>query len=87
MGVGDAVASAKSLVKFGIDLTVALLSCATGDSNSGDAIDKAIKAIAFAKKIVQEEGLMYPNLIEGPLQFDAAVDPAIAAAAVRQRIF
>ena len=62
------------------------MSYATGDSNSGDAIDKAIKAIAFAKKIAQEEGFMDPNLIEGPLQFDAAVDPAIAAAAVRQRI-
>ena len=83
MGVGDAVASAKSLVKFGIDPTVARLSYATGDSNSGDAVDKAIKATAFAKKIAQEEGLMYPNLIEGPLQFDAAVDPDIAAA--RQR--
>ena len=86
MGVGDAVASAKSLVKFGIDLTVALLSYATGDSNSGDAVDKAIKATAFAKKIAQEEGLMDPNLIEGPLQVDAAVDPAIAAAAARQSI-
>ena len=65
------------------------MSYATEDSNSGDAIDKAIKAIAFAKKIVQEEGFMDPNLIEGPLQFDAAVDPAIAAAAAaaaRQRI-
>ena len=61
------------------------MSYATGDSNSGDAIDKAIKAIAFAKKIAQEEGLMYPNLIEGPLQFDAAVDPAIAAAAAAAR--
>ena len=59
------------------------MSYATEDSNSGDAIDKAIKAIAFAKKIVQEEGFMDPNLIEGPLQFDAAVDPDIAAA--RQR--
>ena len=63
------------------------MSYATGDSNSGDAIDKAIKAIAFAKKIVQEERFMDPNLIEGPLQFDAAVDPAIAAAAAaRQRM-
>ena len=59
------------------------MSYATEDSNSGDAIDKAIKAIAFAKKIVQEERFMDPNLIEGPLQFDAAVDPDIAAA--RQR--
>ena len=28
---------------------------------------------------------MYPNLIEGPLQFDAAVDPAIAAAAAARQ--
>jgi phosphotransacetylase len=61
------------------------LSYATCDSNSGDVIDKVIKAIAFAKKIAQEVGLMYPNLIEGPLQFDAAVDPAIAAAAAAAR--
>jgi phosphate acetyltransferase len=73
-----AVASAKSSIQFGMDPRVALLSYATGDSNSGDAIDKVIKATALAKKIAEEEGFMDPTLIEGPLQFDAAVDPAIA---------
>jgi phosphate acetyltransferase len=45
------VASAKSSIQFVMDPRVALLSYATGDSNSGDAIDKVIKATAFAKKI------------------------------------
>lgn len=74
-----AVASAKTAQKFGIDPRVALLSYATGDSNKGDLIEKVIRATAKAKEIATKEGFMDPNLIEGPLQFDAAVDPAVAA--------
>jgi phosphate acetyltransferase len=74
-----AVASAKNAIKFGIDPRVALLSYATGDSNKGDLIDKVVKATAKAKEIAAAEGFMDPDLIQGPLQFDAAVDPAVAA--------
>jgi len=74
-----AVASAKTSIQFGIEPRVALLSYATGESNSGDLIDTVIEATTLAKKKAEKEGFMDPDLIEGPLQFDAAVDPAIAA--------
>lgn len=74
-----AVASAKTSKQFGITPRVALLSYATGDSNRGDLIDKVIDATRKAKSMAAEEGFMDPALIEGPLQFDAAVDPAVAS--------
>lgn len=78
-----AIASAKTSIQFGIEPRVALLSYATGASNSGDLIDTVIEATALAKKEAEKEGFMDPDLIEGPLQFDAAVDPAIAAIKVK----
>jgi phosphate acetyltransferase len=67
-----AVASADTAAAFGITPRVAMLSYATGDSNTGPLIQKVIDATAIAKK-------KRPDLqIEGPLQYDAAVDPAIA---------
>lgn len=74
-----AVGSAKSSIQFGLEPRVALLSYATGDSNTGDMIDKVIAATALAKEAAVEEGFMNPDCIEGPFQFDAAVDPAVAA--------
>jgi len=74
-----AVASAKTSIQFGIEPRVALLSYATGDSNSGDLIDTVIEATTLAKKKAENEGFLNPDFIEGPLQFDAAVDPAVAA--------
>jgi phosphate acetyltransferase len=78
-----AIASAKTSIQFGIEPRVALLSYATGASNSGDLIDTVIEATALAKKEAEKEGFMDPDLIEGPLQFDAAVDPAVAAIKVK----
>ena len=74
-----AIASAKTSIQFGIEPRVALLSYATGGSNSGDLIDTVVEATALAKEKAEKEGFLDPDLIEGPLQFDAAVDPAIAA--------
>ena len=74
-----AIASAKTSIQFGIEPRVALLSYATGESNSGDLIDTVIEATKLAQKKAEEEGFLDPKLIEGPLQFDAAVDPAVAA--------
>lgn len=81
-----AVASAKTAMKFGIDPRVALLSYATGDSNKGDLIDKVIRATAKAKEIATTEGFMDPEMIQGPLQFDAAVDPAVAAVKAKDSV-
>lgn len=67
-----AVTSAESAEAFGMIPRVALLSYATGDSNTGPIIDK----VRQATKIAQG---MRPDLdIYGPIQYDAAVDEAIA---------
>ncbi|TMW58297.1 hypothetical protein Poli38472_011885 [Pythium oligandrum] len=67
-----AVTSAESAEAFGMIPRVALLSYATGDSNTGPIIDK----VREATKIAQE---MRPDLdIYGPIQYDAAVDESIA---------
>jgi len=67
-----AVASADTAAAFGITPRVAMLSYATGDSNKGPLIQKVIDATAIARKLRPD------LLIEGPLQYDAAVDPVIA---------
>ena len=72
-----AVATAKTAAIFGIDPRVAMLSYATGTSNTGPMIEKVEKATALAQQ-------MLPGVpIAGPLQFDAAVDPAVAREKVK----
>jgi len=65
--------SAGTARAFGLKPRVAMLSYATGDSNSGPMIDKVRSATERARELAPGE------LIEGPIQFDAAVDPAVAA--------
>lgn len=66
-----AVTSADSAKAFGIDPKVALLSYSSGSSGSGAEVDK-VRA-ATEKAIA-----MRPDLkIEGPIQYDAAVDPSV----------
>mmetsp|Transcript_1567 Transcript_1567/g.4765 ORF Transcript_1567/g.4765 Transcript_1567/m.4765 type:complete len:1183 (+) Transcript_1567:91-3639(+) len=68
-----AAASARTARAFGIEPRVALLSYATGDSNKGELIDKVRDATLEARRLAPDD------LFEGPVQFDAAVDPAVAA--------
>jgi len=68
-----ALSSAHSVAALGIQPRVAMISYATGSSNTGPIIDKVRKATAMAK--AKDPTL----LIEGPLQFDAAVHPEVAA--------
>ena len=68
-----AVASARTAAAFGVEPRVAMLSYATGDSNAGALIDDVREATEKAKALAPDVP------IEGPLQFDAAVDPAVAA--------
>ena len=72
-----AIASAETARIFGIEPRVALLSYSTGASGKGEDVEKVTEATAIAKKLVKERGLDFP--IEGPLQYDAAVDPEVAA--------
>ncbi|HDQ40843.1 MAG TPA: phosphate acetyltransferase [Desulfonatronum sp.] len=67
-----AVASADTAMQFGVEPRVAMLSYSTGDSGSGQEVDKVREATEIAKKLAPE----LP--IEGPLQYDAAYDPDVA---------
>ncbi|WP_207262040.1 phosphate acetyltransferase [Desulfovibrio sp. Huiquan2017] len=71
-----ALNSAQTARLFGIDPYVAMLSYSTGGSGSGADVDKVVEATAIAKTLAEERGLTLP--IEGPLQYDAAVDPEVA---------
>ncbi|HMR47928.1 MAG TPA: phosphate acetyltransferase [Arachnia sp.] len=68
-----AIASAQTAETFGIEPRIAMLSYSTGDSGFGADVDKVREATA----IVREKA---PQLkVEGPIQFDAAVDQVVAA--------
>jgi phosphate acetyltransferase len=68
-----AIASAHTARTFGIEPRVAMLSYSTGSSGSGTDVDKVARATQLARERA-------PDLVlDGPLQYDAAVDPATAA--------
>ncbi|OIV37217.1 phosphate acetyltransferase [Mangrovactinospora gilvigrisea] len=69
-----AIQSAESAEQFGVEPRVAMLSYSTGTSGSGQDVDK----VREATRLVRERR---PDLlVEGPIQYDAAVDPTVAAA-------
>ena len=66
-----AISSADSAKAFGIEPKVALLSYSSGKSGTGKEVDKVREATEKAKA-------KRPDLkIEGPIQYDAAVDPSV----------
>lgn len=67
-----AVQSADSARAFGIEPRVAMLSYATGESGSGTDVDKVREATLLAQQ--RRPGV----LIEGPMQYDAAMVPEVA---------
>ncbi|SEQ01791.1 phosphate acetyltransferase [Hyunsoonleella jejuensis] len=66
-----AISSAKTARDFGIEPKVAMLSYSSGASGKGEDVDKVRKATEIAK--AQDPDLK----IEGPIQYDAAVDMRI----------
>lgn len=65
-----AISSADSAARFGIEPRVAMLSYSSGSSGSGADVDKVREATALVRA-------KRPDLaVEGPIQYDAAVDPA-----------
>jgi phosphate acetyltransferase len=67
-----ALQSAETAAVFGIEPRVAMLSYSTGESGKGEEVDKVREATRLAKE-------MKPDLLlEGPLQYDAAIDPETA---------
>jgi len=68
-----AIQSAETAAKFGIPPRVAMLSYSTGDSGTGPDVDLVKEATKIAKQ-------KRPDLlIEGPIQYDAAVAPDVAS--------
>jgi phosphate acetyltransferase len=67
-----AISSARTAVRFGIEPRVAMLSYSTGESGSGADVDKVRAATALVRERAPE------LLVEGPIQYDAAVDPHVA---------
>lgn len=67
-----AISSADTAMMFGIEPKIAMLSYSTGDSGKGEEVEK----VRLATKIVKE---LRPDLmVEGPIQYDAAIDPEVA---------
>ena len=70
---GIAVASAATARAFGIEPRVAMLSYSTGESGSGKEVEKVRAATERVRELA-------PDLpVAGPIQYDAAVEPSVAA--------
>lgn len=69
-----AVSSAATAEQFGIEPRVAMLSYSTGESGTGADVEKVRTATALVRERAPE------LLVEGPIQYDAAADAAVAAA-------
>ncbi len=68
-----AISSAATASGFGIEPRVAMLSYSTGSSGTGADVDK----VRVATDLVRERAPQL--LVEGPIQYDAAVEPSVAA--------
>lgn len=67
-----AISSAETALQFGVQPRIAMLSYSTGESGTGVDVDK----VRAATELVRERR---PDLsIEGPIQYDAAVDASVA---------
>jgi phosphate acetyltransferase len=67
-----AISSADTAKAFGIEPRIAMLSYSTGESGKGEDVEKVRKATEIARK-------RRPDLkIEGPIQYDAAIDATVA---------
>lgn len=67
-----AISSADTAKQFGIIPKVAMLSYSTGNSGSGEEVEKVRAATNIVKQLRPD------ILIEGPIQYDAAIDKSVA---------
>jgi phosphate acetyltransferase len=75
-----AISSARTALQFGIEPRVAMLSYSTGESGTGADVDKVRAATALVHQRAPE------LLVEGPIQYDAAVDPHVAATKLKDSV-
>ncbi|HLS24250.1 MAG TPA: phosphate acetyltransferase [Beutenbergiaceae bacterium] len=69
-----AISSAQTSAQFGVEPRIAMLSYSTGESGSGAEVDKVRTATEYVRE-------RRPDLVvEGPIQYDAAVDASVAQA-------
>ena len=68
-----AISSARTAAQFDIEPRVAMLSYSTGSSGSGAEVEKVRAATELVRQRAPE------LLVEGPIQYDAAVEPSVAA--------
>lgn len=68
-----AISSSRTAAQFGIEPRVAMLSYSTGSSGTGADVDKVRAATELVRQRAPE------LLVEGPIQYDAAVEPSVAA--------
>ena len=68
-----AISSAGTAAQFGVQPRVAMLSYSTGESGSGADVDKVREATGLVRSRAPQ------LLVEGPIQYDAAVEPSVAA--------
>ena len=68
-----AISSAESSARFGIEPRIAMLSYSSGSSGEGEDVEKVRQATMLVRQ-------KRPDLkIEGPIQYDAAVDPVVGS--------
>ncbi len=67
-----ALSSADTARLFGVEPRIAMLSYSTGASGKGSAVDKVREATQLARELRSD------LMIEGPIQYDAAIDAGVA---------
>ena len=72
-----AISGAQTAAQFGIEPRVAMLSYSTGESGTGADVDKVRAATGLVRSRAPQ------LLVEGPIQYDAAVEPSVAATKMR----
>ncbi|HEY5199534.1 MAG TPA: phosphate acetyltransferase [Acidothermaceae bacterium] len=68
-----AIRTAETAAAFGIDPVVALISYSTGSSGAGAGVEKVRAAATLVAQLRPDLPLV------GPIQYDAAIDPSVAA--------
>ncbi|WP_114906970.1 phosphate acetyltransferase [Ornithinimicrobium murale] len=75
-----AISSARTAAQFGVEPRVAMLSYSTGGSGTGADVDKVRRATTLVRELAPELS------VEGPIQYDAAVDMAVAATKLKDSV-
>lgn len=69
-----AISSAATASRFGLDPVIAMLSYSSGGSGAGAEVEKVREATSLVRQRRSD------LVVDGPMQYDAAVDPSVGAA-------